>query len=195
MKTLIANQSSNPTNFMKAPKQSRYTHRWGFEQTLTVSPQRVSSKFKPAPPPTSTVIQLELEALNCFETVEHQFDLWGIRFKNAIALQPSNPAFVSKPDQTVLMSGPKSGFVEMYFQHPLRYIEARVISSQTTVLSGFNGQDKEIASTHTPTLPSTTVTASVLPPTLLQIQAEDIYKVIFSTFDGQLIIDHLRLHF
>lgn len=195
MKTLLLDQHSNATKFMKAPKQSRCTHRWGFEQTLTVSPQRVSPKFKPAPPPSSTIVQLELEALNCFETVENQFDLWGITFKNAIALQPSNPAFITKPDQVVLMSGPNSGFVEIHFHHPLRYIEARIISSQSTILSAFNADNQEIASTQTPPSESRTVTASVLPPTLLKIQAEDIYKVMFSTFDGQLIIDHLKLHF
>lgn len=195
MKTLTVNQHRNPTNVMTVPKSSQCMSKWGIKQTLTVSPQRVSSTFQPAPPPPSTIIRLELEALNCFETVESQFDLWGIKFKNAIALQPSNPAFITQPDQIVLMSGPDSGFLEIDFRHPLQYIEAQVISSQSTILSAYNSKDQEIATTYTPASESTTAKASVLSPTLLQIQTEDIHKVIFSTFDGQLIINELKLYF
>jgi hypothetical protein len=93
------------------------------------------------------------------------------------------------------MSGPNSGFLEIYFQHPLQLIEARVTSSQPTILSAFNGNDQEVACTHTPTPEPTAVGVSVLPPTLLQIKTPGIHKVTFSTFDGQLIIDYLKLYF
>ncbi|MGB3533865.1 MAG: hypothetical protein WBA13_10155 [Microcoleaceae cyanobacterium] len=195
MKTLIVKQHSNPAQFMKAPKPPKSDSQWGVQQTKIVSPQRISSKFIPAPPPRSTPIRLELEALNRFETVEHQFQLWGIAFKNAIALQPSNPAFITKAEQVVLMSGPSSGYIEINFRHPLRSIEARVISSQPAVLSAFNSEEQEIASTHTPVSESTGVISSVLPPTLLQIHTPEIHKVTFSTFDGQLIIDYLKVYF
>lgn len=194
MKTLMVKPNSNPAQFMKAPKQPKYSSEWGFEQTLMVSPQRIISNSNFAPPPISTPIRLELEALNCFEIVEHQFQAWGITFKNAIALQPSNPAFITQADQVVLMSGPNSGFLEICFHHPLQFIEARVTSSQPTVLSAFNANNQEVACSHTPTPEPTAVGVSVLPPTLLQIHTPDIHKVTFSTFDGQLIIDYLKLH-
>ncbi len=195
MKTLIVNKASNPANFMKASKPLTCSSDWGFDRTLIVSPQRIQSQFKPAPPPASTPIRLELEALNCFEMIEHQFQLWGMTFKNAIALQPSNPAFITQNNQMVLMSGPKSGFLEISFQHPIQSIEARVTSSRPTVLSAFNSDESEVACAHTPTPKPAAVVASVLPPTLLQINTPDIHKVTFSTFDGQLIIDYLKLHF
>src|SRR5919202_261193 len=36
---------------------------------------------------------LNLEDLKCFEVVDRQFHRYGITFENAIALQPSNPAY------------------------------------------------------------------------------------------------------
>uniref|UniRef100_A0ACD5GXR6 Uncharacterized protein n=1 Tax=Desertifilum tharense IPPAS B-1220 TaxID=1781255 RepID=A0ACD5GXR6_9CYAN len=36
---------------------------------------------------------MDLENLKCFEVVAHQFEERGVIFTNAIALQPSNPAF------------------------------------------------------------------------------------------------------
>lgn len=195
MKTLTVKQNSNPAQFMKAPKPPQYSSEWGFEPTLILSPQRTHSQFKSAPPPCTAPIQLELDALNCFEIVKDQFLVWGITFKNAIALQPSNPAFITQADQVVLMSGPNSGFLEICFHHPLKLIEARVTSSQPTVLSAFNASHQEVACTHTPTPEATPAVGSVLPPALLQIRTPDIHKVTFSTFDGQLIIDYLKLHF
>jgi hypothetical protein len=195
MKTLMVKPNSNPAQLMKAPKPPKYSSEWGFEPTLIVSPQRITSNRNFAPAITSTPVCLQLEALNCFEMVEHQFQAWGITFKNAIALQPSNPAFITQADQVVLMSGPKSGFLEICFHNPLQFIEARVTSSQPTILSAFNANNQEVACTHTPTPKATAVGVSVLPPTILQIRTPDIHKVTFSTFDGQLIIDHLKLHF
>lgn len=195
MKTLMVKQDSNPTNLMKAPEHLKYSTERGCDQTLIVSPQRTNSKFKPAFSPSSTPVRLELEALNCFEIVEHQFQTWGITFKNAIALQPSNPAFMTQPNQIVLMSGPNSGFLEISFQHPLQLIEARVTSSQPTVLSAFNYHGQEVAHTQMPAPEQTEVMASILSPALLQVSTPEIYRVTFCTFDGQLIVDYLKFHF
>ncbi len=194
MNTVMAKHNSHPTNTMKAPEHPQYSPEWGYEP-MVIFPQRSCSPSNIAPPPSSKPIQLELESLNCFEIVESQFLAWGITFRNAIALQPSNPAFVTQPEKIVLMSAPESGFLEISFQHPLRSIEARVTSSRPTVLSAFNNENQEIAQTQMIAPEQTEVVASVLSPTVLQINRSDIYKVTFCTFDGQLIIDDLKLQF
>ena len=190
MNTAIA---PNP-NTMKAPEHRKPSQKWSYEPRI-VFPQRTGSQVETAPPPATSPIQLELESLNCFETVEYQFQAWGVIFRNAIAIQPSNPAFVTEPEQIVLMSAPDSGFLEISFQHPIQSIAARVTSSRPTVLSAFNNQNQEIARTQMTTPEATEVIASVLSPTVLEIHQPDIYQVTFCTFDGQLIIDELQLQF
>ncbi len=144
---------------------------------------------------SSQRIRLALEHLQCFELVEKQFSSWGITFVNAIALQPSNPAFGVQPNQTVLMGAPKSGWLEVHFQHPVRRVEALVTSSRRTILSGYDQEAHEIDRTEMKAKLSNRRLPLVLPHEHLCIEAENIYKVTFYTFDGQLIVDQFKVEF
>jgi hypothetical protein len=81
------------------------------------------------------IVRLALEDLKCFEVVEHQFAHWGVTFNNAVAIQPSNPAFITDSGATVLMGAPKSGLIEVSFKYPVRSVSGLVTSSRRTVLS------------------------------------------------------------
>jgi len=57
---------------------------------------------------------LNLEDLKCFEVVDRQFHHYGLTFENAIALQPSNPAYPPRTGTSVLM-----GFVSSAVMSPV----------------------------------------------------------------------------
>lgn len=90
-------------------------------------------------------IRISLEELKSFETVENQFQNLGVKFTNAIALEPSNPAFGATNGVKVLMGAPKSGLIELTFTKPVKWVSAGVSSSRRSILSAYDRQDTEIA--------------------------------------------------
>lgn len=177
---------------------------WVNHQYTLVSPLRdglpserdLSTPLSKLPQP-STEICLALGELHCFETVDTQFQHWGIQFVNAIALQPSNPAF-GADSAVALMGAPKSGWLEIHFQIPIRQIEAQVMSPRTTILSMYGSPAAEqailqtemtLVGTRSPEHPVKQFRSELSRP-----QA-DINKVTFYTFDGQLVINQLFFKF
>jgi len=135
---------------------------------------------------------LNLEDLKCFESVESQYERWGVIFRNSIAIQPSNPAFPTHSGLIVLMGSPKSGYLEANFIHPVNYVSAYVTSSQRLVMSAYDGDRQLLSQT---VLPGANLanSDSVLPPnTLLSVTASNIHSVTFCAFDGQFTIDDFR---
>ncbi|MBW4555349.1 MAG: hypothetical protein KME59_05315 [Trichormus sp. ATA11-4-KO1] len=139
-----------------------------------------------------TCICLNLEDLKCFETVERQYEHWGVIFHNSLAIQPSNPAFPTHSGLTVLMGSPKGGFLEATFLRPVNWVSVFVTSSQRLVLSAYDRDRQVLAQT---ILPSANLanSDSVLPPnSLLSITAKNIHSVTFCAFDGQFTLDNFR---
>ncbi|EKD07076.1 MAG: hypothetical protein P5702_09570 [Limnospira sp. PMC 1291.21] len=143
----------------------------------------------------STRIRLALEKLQGFEKVEEQFQHWGIKFHNAIALQPSNPRFGIEPGVTVLMGAPKGGALEVTFSHAVRQVWARVTSSRHTVMSAFDENGQLLATDEIKVNKPSDSIGSVLPNAELTVTAKNISKITFYTFDAQLIVDHLKVEF
>lgn len=144
----------------------------------------------------STRIRLALKELSCFETIEHQFQDWGITFVNAITLQPSNPVFGVDSEAMVLMGAPKTGWLEIHFTVPIRRIEAEVTSSRPTILSAYNSMDEAIAQTEMTLVKSGSHIHPIeLPKAWLSLNGEEIRKVTFYAFDGQLVISQLLVEF
>lgn len=168
---------------------------WNSPEELIVHPQTEKELSGKLPIQSPQRIRLALEQLQCFELVERQFSSWGITFVNAIVLQPSNPAFGVQPNQTVLMGAPRSGWLEVHFQHPVRRVEALVTSSRRTILSAYNGQAEEIDRTEMTAKQSSRSLGIILPSEKLSVEAENIHKVTFYTFDGQLIVDRFKVDF
>ncbi|MGC9524084.1 MAG: hypothetical protein ACP5D7_00925 [Limnospira sp.] len=162
---------------------------------LLAHPETDASNVTLLPPPPATRIRLALEQLEGFEPVEDQFRHWGIKFINAIALQPSNPRFSIEPGVTVLMGAPKGGTLEVSFTHPVRQVVARVTSPHTTMLSACDRDGTLIAQDEMAVSKSGDSLSSILPSRELRVRSKNIYKVTFYTFDAQLIVDRLQVEF
>ncbi|MBE9005731.1 hypothetical protein IQ259_11905 [Fortiea sp. LEGE XX443] len=135
---------------------------------------------------------LNLEDLKCFESVECQYERWGVIFQNSIAIQPSNPAFPTHSGQIVLMGSPKSGFLEASFIHPVNYVSAYVTSSQRLVMSAYD-RDRQLLRQTVLSGANLANSDSVVPPnTLLSVSAKNIHSVTFCAFDGQFTLDDFR---
>lgn len=138
---------------------------------------------------------LNLEELKCFEVVEHQFQQYGITFKNAIAIQPSNPAYPPRSGSTVLMGAPKNGWLEATFSQPIGEFCCYLTSSQRTILSAYDHQDnllirKSLAGSNL------AGSDSQIPPNVqMKIEEPNISRISFYAFDGQLTLSNLSFSF
>lgn len=138
---------------------------------------------------------LNLEDLKCFEVVEHQFDQYGITFKNAIALMPSNPAYPSRSGKMVLMGAPKSGWLEVSFIQPINHFCCYITSSQRTIMCVYDSQDKLIVR-KSMSGPNLADSDSAIPPNApMRIKEQNISRITFHAFDGQLTIADLSFGF
>ncbi len=138
---------------------------------------------------------LNLEDLKCFEVVEHQFRHYGVSFKNAIALQPSNPAYPPHSGTTVLMGAPKSGWIEVIFSEPICRFCCYVTTSQRMILSAYDHHDKLLLR-QSMTEPNLAGSDSEIPPNApIRIEEPNISRITFYAFDGQLTIDGLSFRF
>ncbi len=140
-------------------------------------------------------VYLNLEDLKCFEVVEHQFHHYGIILRNAIALQPSNPAYPPRSGTTVLMGAPRSGWLEATFSQAICKFCCYVTCSQRTILSAYDHQDKLLVHSSIAG-PNLAGSDSELPPNaLLEIEAPNIARITFNAFDGQLTLADLSFDF
>jgi hypothetical protein len=138
---------------------------------------------------------LNLEELKCFEVVEHQFHHYGVTWKNAIALQPSNPAYPPRSGSIVLMGAPKSGWLEAIFSQPIYKFCCYVTSSQRTVVSAYDPQGKLLVRTSL-LGPNLAGFESQLPPNAqVMIEEANISRITFYAFDGQLTLADLSFNF
>jgi hypothetical protein len=142
----------------------------------------------------SGCICLNLEDLKCFESVNRQYEHRGVIFNNALAIQPSNPAFPTLSGLTVLMSSSKGGFLEANFLQPVNCVSAFVTSSQRLVLSAYDRDRQLLAQTILPGANLANSDSAVPPNTLLSVKAHDICSVSFCAFDGQFTLDNFRFY-
>ena len=142
-------------------------------------------------------MRLDLETLQGFEAVSDRFQDWGVRFRNAIALQPSNPAYPPKLGTMVAIPGPKSGWMEIWLARPARTVSCYVTSSRRIVLTAFNDRDEEVASTELSEANLADSNSRFSPNTQLTLQTQkaEIYRINFSAFDGQFSVDDFYFQF
>lgn len=135
---------------------------------------------------------LNLEDLKCFEVVDRQFHHYGITFENAIALQPSNPAY--PPPQagtTVLMGAPKSGWLEVAFLQPVHQFCCHVTSSQRMLLSAYDHQNKLLIRSSLSKANLAGSDSPIPPNASFKIEVPNISRITFYAFDGQLTLSDL----
>lgn len=132
---------------------------------------------------------LNLESLQPFEVVNGQFESLGIAFNNAIAIQPSNPAFPTYSGQMLLLAAPEHGLIEITFAQPISYISGRVTSSRPTVFTAYNSLGKELVRKKLENANLAGSNSPIPPNALLSAKARNIHKVNFYAFDGQLTLN------
>ncbi|AFY66157.1 hypothetical protein [Geitlerinema sp. PCC 7407] len=140
-------------------------------------------------------IHLLWSDLECFSTVDRQFQQWGVTFSNAVALRPSNPAFPTYGGDLVLMGAPKQGWLEVKFRRPVRYVSSRVTSSRSLQMMAYDSNGQRIAAV--PLLsPNCAESGSAVSPNApLGLHADNIHRVVFSSFDGNFTLGNLCFHF
>lgn len=168
-----------------------------------------------------TCIRLDWEDLKCFEVVNHQFQQWGVTFANAVALRPSNPAYPPYSGVMVLMGAPKDGWLETTFSRPVQFVSGFITSSRRTVLTAFDHRDRVVgrvesgganladseSSTNAKALHSDYSHPGALkaisqkkfnaqtPNVQLRVNAPNIHRVTFHTFNGHLTLDDFSFGF
>jgi hypothetical protein len=169
------------------------------ETTETARDSRDATADFASPLPNSTgtkpVIQLHLEDLRCFEVVERQFQDLGITFKNAIALQPSNPAFPARTGSTVLMGAPKSGFLEAIFLYPATFFSGYITSSQRSILSAYDRDDKLLERTEMPGANLAHSDSAIPANYQMIVRIPNIHRITFYAFDGQIVVSDASFGF
>ena len=133
-------------------------------------------------------VQLDFEDLSSCTIVDGQFEAQGVRFTNAIALRPSNPAYRPDSGEIVLIGAPKAGYLEALFLRPVKFVSGSITSSRRAVLTVFDEHNQTIARAETPganLANSGSETPANLP---LHLSAANIRRVTFHAFDGQLTL-------
>ena len=167
------------------------------KKSVVATPERsgAGSEVRSRAATVPAIVRLALEDLKCFEVVEHQFAHWGVTFTNAVAIQPSNPAFFTGSGTTVLMGAPKSGLIEVTFKHPVRWVSGLVTSSRRTVLSACDIEGNPIVQDEMPAPNLAGSNSPIAPSAPLRVKAPNIHRITFYAFDGQLVVDDLIFGF
>jgi hypothetical protein len=130
-------------------------------------------------------VRLDLEDLPCFTVVERQYEAWGVRFHNAIAIHPSNPAYPVHSGVMLLLAAPRTGWLEATFVRPVQTVSSFVSSSRrTVVMRAFNRQNHLVAEAATEANIGQGSTNLHLTST-----AQTIHRVTLESFNGQLTVD------
>lgn len=137
---------------------------------------------------TLSHVRINLDQLRPFEVVDRQFQSYGVTFKNAIALIPSNPAFPARNGQTVLMGSPKSGLVEARFERPVEFVAGFVTSSSSAVMAAYDADGKPLGQDRIPGANLAGSGSKISPNTELKVRGKNIRRVTFQAFDGQLTL-------
>lgn len=162
-------------------------------QTAIASPAAESNSNLLVISPSS--VSLNLEDLKCFEVVDTQFSGYGMTLKNAIAIMPSNPAYPPHTGSTVLMGAPKNGWLEATFSQAIRKFCCYVTSSQRTILSAYDHQEKLLARQSLSGANLAGVDSQLPPNAQLLIESPNIARITLYAFDGQLTSCDLSFDF
>lgn len=143
-------------------------------------------------------VRLDLEDLPCFSPVDRQYEAWGVQFKNAVAISPSNPAYPCHSGSMVMMGAPENGWLEATFVQPVRHVTSFITSSRRTVMRAFNRQNQLVAEMESPDgnldnprpEPGERGSSGYSPANLkLSVSATEIHRITFHSYHGHLTID------
>lgn len=113
-------------------------------------PTSSTDQLNPDPICDPICVRLDVEDLPCFAVVNRQYDAWGVRFSNVVALRPSNPAYPPHSGSMVLFGAPNQGWIEATFARPVQHVSSFVTSSRRTVMRAFNRHNQLVAEAESP---------------------------------------------
>ncbi len=90
-------------------------------------------------------IRLNFQVLTAFERVTEQYSDLGVRFSDAIALEPSNPAFLPKTGCFVLMPLGHEMILTASFDSPTSWVGGEVCGTGSVILTAFDQTGKILA--------------------------------------------------
>ncbi len=96
-----------------------------------------------------TMLRLDFEDLTAFERVSEQYRHLGVHFNDAIAFEPSNPAFLPKSGSFVLMPLGHKITLNVSFDHPTCWVGAYVCGAGSIILTALDRSGNIIAQVST----------------------------------------------
>jgi hypothetical protein len=139
---------------------------------------------EPAQPLQLGRVELNFEDLSAFEQVRDQYSELGIKFAGAIALQPSNPAFLPRSGSVVLMPMTNGLSLDVYFYRATQTVGAFVTGTKQVRLTAFDADGKVIAQSDTGArqyVQEQRQTVDPLPQHKLELTAVGITRVKFAS--------------
>lgn len=145
----------------------------------------------PRIPTCTKTIRLDFQDLSGFERVTEQYSHLGVHFSDAIALEPSNPAFVAKTGNLVLMPLGYEMILSASFDSPTFWMGAYVCGAGSVILTAFDQTGKILAQVST--TPSSGV-AAIQPKGTgigqqLELNRAGIAKVMFHSSEPFILKD------
>lgn len=122
-------------------------------------------------------IRLDFENLKAFEEVRDRYRHLGVMFANAIALKPSNPAFIPQSGTFVLMPVGSQMAIDAYFEEPVSLVGTLVYSSTSVILKAYDRHGNYLGQSNTansPLMPNFELRACPIP---LELNLSGIAKV------------------
>ena len=181
--------------------QTRYPQQTRFSECqYAESSQRPFAAAIPNPDSTlvgyrAADVCLDFEELENFDVVQYQFEQWGVRFDNAIALHPSNPAFPPHSGMMVLMSAPKAGWLEIEFSQPVQAVGGYITSSRPARMVAFDHKQQVLKKAGFPSANLAHPQSAIAPNSYLAVQSANIHRVVLHALGGQLTLDDLKFCF
>lgn len=139
---------------------------------------------EPAQPLQLGRVELDFEDLSAFEQVRDQYSGLGIKFAGAIALQPSNPAFLPRSGSVVLMPMTNGLSFDIYLYRATQTVGAFVTGTKQVRLTAFDADGKVIAQSDTGVrqyVQEQRQTVDPLPQHKLELTAVGIARVKFAS--------------
>ena len=122
-------------------------------------------------------VKLDFQELTAFERVGDRYRHLGVRFSEAIALEPSNPTFRPRTGSLVLMPPADRRSITVDFCHPIRQLEADVSGARSVTLTAFDRDGKPLCLVGCGC--EAADTDEMLPRQRLKLDIEGIAKVMF----------------
>jgi hypothetical protein len=139
-------------------------------------------------PQCPRLIRLDFQDVRAFESVTDRYCHFGVEFSCAIALEPSNPAFESKPGKCVLMPSGSETRISVSFNQPASLVGAMVCGAGTIAIAAFDCQGNLLQQASTAGNPWSSA-AQAWSSQQLQLNRAGISQVVFYSSEPFILDD------